>query len=106
MLNKFVCGIAMSLMALSGCTWVKPATGAEEVSLLKAQHVEHCRKLGTASAQTKEKVAFVKRNTKKVSDELLMLAKNEAASMGGNVIISQGEQNEGKQSFGVFDCAK
>lgn len=44
------------------------------------------------------------RDAKKVSDELADLARNEAALMRGDTIVPISEINEGRRSFGVYQC--
>ncbi len=101
---RIVLAIGFSLFVLSACTWVKPEPDARQVAIVKPIHTQNCKKLGNASAQTKYKIAGLQRKSKKVSEELLMLAKNEAVSMGGNTIVSLKAPIEGRQSFSVFLC--
>lgn len=96
--------IASTWLLFSACTWVKPNEGAGDIALVKPIHAQGCNKLGTATAQTREKVAGISRKDKKVAAELLALAKNEALSMGGNTLVAIGTPKEGKQSFEVYSC--
>lgn len=93
-----------SFSSLIACNWVKPDDGAENIALVKPVHVQNCKKLGVASATVKHKIAGLERKSKKVNDELLTLATNEALQMQGNTIVSIGKAEEGKQSFEVYLC--
>lgn len=94
------------VLGVSACTWVKPVEGADQVSLVKPNIVQACEEIGTATAQVKDKVGFVERRDSKVADELIMLAKNEAARMGGDAIAATGKEEGGRQKFTVYKCAK
>ncbi len=106
-MNLYTLFLTLSTIALvsaTACTWVKPKEGAEEVALVKTAHVENCDSLGVATASVKHKVAGLKRKSDKVSEELLTLAKNEAASMGGDTLVSLSAPEEGSQRFQVYRC--
>lgn len=96
--------IAMCVLVLAGCQWVKPRAGAEQVSLVKPSHVYDCQKIGSTSSSVRSKVGFVARKPAKVAQELVVLAKNEAAKLGGDTIVAQGEIVDGSQSFDVYQC--
>ncbi len=97
-----ITGIAM--LALAGCTWVKPTQQGAEVSLVKAAHVQECKKLGSTTSQVKDSVGFIERRDKNVTQELINLAKNEAAKMGGDTIVAKEAPLEGRQTFAIYDC--
>ncbi len=46
------------------------------------------------------------RNEKKIADELVALAKNEAVRMGGDAVVAQGAPKDGFQKFSVYLCEK
>lgn len=97
--------VAAAFSGLSACTWVKPIDGAEQVSLVKPKIVQACKEIGTATAQVKDRIGFVNRRDAKVTDELIMLAKNEAARMGGDAIVALKQPEDGRQKFTVYKCA-
>lgn len=92
------------LLGLQGCQWVKPTAAAQEVALVKPAHVENCEKLGSTTSTVKGKVGFVERKDQKVTDELVTLAKNEAASLKGDTIIAVGAPVDGRQKFDIYRC--
>jgi len=96
--------LLVAMCGLSACTWVEPTKEGSEVVLVKAYNVETCKKLGSTTSIVKHKVGFVARDEDKVTEELVTLAKNRAAEMGGNSIVAQGPANEGRMSFDVFKC--
>lgn len=89
---------------LSACTWVEPTKEGSEVVLVKAFNVEGCQRVGTATASVKHEVGIFTRSEDKVAEELVTLAKNKAADMGGNSIVAKGEPVDGAMSFDVYKC--
>jgi hypothetical protein len=87
----------------SGCTWVKLTPEGAKVKQASAADVASCTRVGTANAMTKDRV-LIKRGPQKVQEELVVLAANEAASMGGNAIVPEGVPVEGRQAFVVYKC--
>lgn len=92
------------LAMLAACQWVKPEPGAQGVALVKPQVVQDCTKLGESRVKVKSAIGPLDRGTKKVQDELLTLAKNEAVLIGADAIVAQGTPQEGKQSFALYRC--
>ena len=92
------------LIGLSGCTWVKLTTEGEKVAVVSSVD-SACNKLGTTTSIGRAEIASVDRNEAKVASELETLARNHAAGMGGNTIVSQGSvSEEGQQTFVVYQC--
>lgn len=91
---------------LSSCEWVKPTSGGENVALVKSGGLTaHCEKVGTTGSKVKDGLGIVKRKEHKVTQELVTLAKNEAAKLGGNTIVATGPIIEGEQEFTVYKCS-
>lgn len=97
---------ALALMILAGCTWVPVTPEAEQVRVASLERaVEGCKPLGRISARTARRVGLIPRNEDTVAEELISLARNDAARMGANVILAQGPPNEtGEQLFGAYRC--
>lgn len=93
------------VLVLSACTWVEPDANGRNVRVVYEGSLEGaCRNLGTVTVSVKHEVAGVARNRLKVQDELESLARNEAATMGGDSIQAQGEPVAGEQRFAVYRC--
>ena len=95
--------LATVLLAV-GCTWVPLTTEGEEVRVVDATEVADCQKLGTTTSKTATRVVIFARTDRKVHEELESLARNEAAEMGGDAILTTGAPREGRQSFEVYRC--
>lgn len=98
--------LTLAVLYLSACAWVEPTKQGEQVILVKSFNVKSCAKLGTIRTTVKHKVGPVTRSEDKVTEELVTLAKNRAAEMGGDSIVSEGPASEGSMSFEVYRCAE
>lgn len=94
----------MAILLATGCTWVKPETGGEQVALRQMHEVAQCQKKGNVEVKTLPKVGFVQRSTTKIASELLTLAQNEAVVLGGNAVVPTSSVENGAQRFAVYRC--
>jgi Domain of unknown function (DUF4156) len=97
--------IVIGAGVVTGCTWVAATPGSAVVHAADAASVMRCRFLGTVTTSVLAKVAFIPRCASKVKHELLVLAKNEAATMGGDTVVAAGPPSDGRQEFAVYRCA-
>ncbi len=94
-----------AVLTVAACTWVEPDAKGRNVRVVYEGSLEGaCRNLGTVTVSVKHEVAGIARNRLKVQDELESLARNEAATMGGDSIQALGEPTAGEQRFAVFRC--
>jgi hypothetical protein len=100
---KSAAGVIAALL-LGGCTWVPLTDAGAGVNQATAAQVAHCRQVGTVSSSTQDKIG-VQRSRGKVAEELVVLARNEAASIGGDTIVPVGTPDDGRQDFTVYRCA-
>ncbi len=103
-LNQYA--IMVVFLGLFSCTWVETTPEGKEVLLVKANNVEACSRVGTASASVKHRVGVFERSIDKVTEELVALGRNKAAEMGGDAIVAKGEPEEGSMSFDVYKCGE
>jgi hypothetical protein len=94
----------LAALTLLSCTWVEPSEQGKSVTLVKSAHVTNCHPLGTVTSSTKDTVGFMDRSDEKVAGELVDLARNKAASMGGDTIVAEGPADGGSQTFRVYKC--
>lgn len=95
---------AAFVLTAAGCTYVKLDPAAEEVELLKAERVGDCERLGQTRVSVSENVGFIARGDRAIREDLLILARNSATEMGGDTITRESEIQDGRQTFGVFNC--
>lgn len=103
-LKKLVfCCLFISVLPI-GCTWVDLDEAAQDVALIDVSEAASCKLLGTAASMSADKVGLLNRKDAKVAAEVLTLAKNSAAEMGGNAVSEADELKDGRQTFNVYLC--
>lgn len=95
-----------ALAALLGaCSWgIKLDSGGEKVRVAWDGNTGDCHDAGKVTVSVLDHVGPVDRNGMKVSDELEIMARNEAASLGADTIRPLGEPRDGAQSWGAYTC--
>jgi hypothetical protein len=96
-------GSLLCAVLASGCTWVKLTDAGANVRLANAADVSQCQRVGTASARTADRV-LLQRHPDKVTEELIVLASNQAADIGGDTIVAEGPPRDGQQTYVVYRC--
>jgi hypothetical protein len=96
--------LSFTIILLQACTWVEPTKESTNVTLVKAFNVKSCEKLTTTTATVAQKVGIIERNDETVTEELITLAKNKAASLGGDSIVAQGPAVDGSMTFDIYKC--
>ena len=98
--------IALFALSLSAC-WVQLTPEGANVELVgDASRVASCTRVGRANVQTLGKIIVVERGGQRLQDELLTLARNEAADLGGDTVVPESLMANGAQVFGVFKCSR
>ena len=100
--------IALLTLSLTACaSWVQLTPEGAEVDLVgDASRVTSCARVGRANVQTLGKIIVVERGGQRLQDELLTLARNEAADLGGDTVVPESLMANGAQVFGVFKCSR
>ena len=104
MLKKIA--ILSTALIASACTWVAVTPGAEKVTLVKAEHIMSCAKLGSTKANVLDKVGFIERRDADIEANLLSVAKNTAIDMGGDTVVADTPMRAGTQTFSIYKCRK
>lgn len=94
---------ALAAIVLGGCTYVALSEAGSQVAQSDAGAVTACTLVGSISSQTKDKV-LIDRNTGKVKEELIVLARNRAAELGATDLVQTGDVNAGTASFSAYRC--
>ena len=90
---------------LGGCNFVQLSDAGADVFVRHAADTAQCTSVGVVSAKTKSKV-LVSRSETAIVNELVTLAKNEAAKLGANTIVPIGIVQEGEQSYRAYTCGE
>jgi hypothetical protein len=103
MLRPFV--IIAAAATLGACSWgIRLDSGGEKVRTAWNGDVAGCRDMGKITVSVLGHVGPVNRSNLKVSDELEVMARNEAAGMGADTVKPVGEPRDGEQSWNAYHC--
>jgi hypothetical protein len=89
---------------LCACAWVQLTTSGTQVRVREADEVAQCQKLGWTGARTRDRIGIFQRRPEKVAQELEILARNEAANLGGDTIVAVSPITAGERRFDVYRC--
>jgi len=95
--------LALSL-GLTACQWVPLTPEGERVRVGTAAEVAACKPLGTVTGKTTVTVGPMARNEAKVAKEVEALARNEASTMGANVIVPKGALDWDQRTYDAYRC--
>lgn len=99
--------VALTAGGVGGCTWVKLNDAGAAVQQATAADIQGCDRVGVANSKTTRRVVF-KRSKGKVQEELITLARNQAAALGGNAVVPSEDSSRvdsaGEQEFIVYRC--
>ncbi len=92
-----------ALLPLAACTWIELTAAGAAVAQGSPGAVDDCEHVGTVAASTQNRM-LLKRSRGKVAEELIVMARNEAATLGGDTVVPTGAMAEGRQNFNVYRC--
>jgi hypothetical protein len=98
--------IILSMVVIGGCSWVELTADGKNVRVMGRYDVAGCRTLGKTTATVADTVAGLKRKEHIVKENLETLARNAAATMGGDTIVPDTKIEKGKQTFDVYKCMR
>ncbi|MCG6937519.1 MAG: DUF4156 domain-containing protein [Gammaproteobacteria bacterium] len=98
--------LCLAVSSLAACTWVEPTKESSNVTLVKDFNVKSCKKLSTTTTSVASKIGIIERNDETITDELITLAKNKAAELGGDSIVAKGPATDGSMTFDVYKCGE
>jgi len=102
-MNKNIAMVLCGLLV--GCgPYVTLSNQGEKVRLLDKSEVSLCERLGGTTVSVLDKVAFIERGKASVEDNLQALARNSAAEMSGDTIVTTSAITDGKQKYDVYRC--
>lgn len=102
-MHRLLASIA-AISWLAGCSWVDPTPYGKTVTLVKAEHVAHCKLVGKTTSRGVATLGPIPRDPQKVRDELATMAKNNAQVFGGDTIVAAGPVQDEAQTFDIYQC--
>lgn len=93
------------LMLLASCSWgIRLSEAGRHVRTAWNGDVSGCRELGKVTVSVMDHVGPVDRNNITVSDELEVMARNQAADMHADTIKPLSQPADGSQAWGAYAC--
>lgn len=92
-------------LSLAACSWgIKLDSAGRDVRVAWTDDVSQCRPAGSINVSVLDKVALYKRSKLKVGDELEVMARNQAASLGADTIKAVNKPQDGAQDWAAYVC--
>lgn len=89
---------------LSACTFVQIQPSGQVIRVVPAGQALACEKRGEIGVSVKDRLGPLERNELKVRDELEVLARNEAPSLGADTVQPLDEPMDGEQRWAAYRC--
>ena len=102
-MKKSISIIAATIL-LSACSSLKLTPDGEKVRVLQPTEVNSCRELGKTNTSVTATVVGIDRPDDTIAKELIIIASNGAARMGGDTIVPLTVVEAGQQTFIVYKC--
>ena len=94
----------ISLTTSLGAGFVDLTEEGSKVRQAQSGEVNNCKKVGQGTATTRSKRVFFKRRSGNVQEELIGLARNEAAKLGANAVVPDEIGEDGKMKWSGYLC--
>jgi hypothetical protein len=96
--------IIAAIILLSACSSLKLTPDGEKIRVLQPNEVNSCRELGKTNTSVTATVVGIERPDETIAKELIIIASNGAARMGGDTIVPLTVVEAGQQTFIVYKC--
>lgn len=96
--------IIAATILLGACSSIQLTPDGEKVRVLGPNEVGSCRELGKTNTSVTATVAGIERPDDTIAKELIAIASNGAARMGGDTIVPLTVVEAGQQTFVVYKC--
>jgi CRISPR/Cas system type I-B associated protein Csh2 (Cas7 group RAMP superfamily) len=96
--------LLISALTISACTWVNENADGRTVNVSTSQRISNCQKKGDINVSVASKIGFINRSSKKIHEELLVLARNEAIKLRADTIVPESEPTKGTQKYLAYSC--
>lgn len=97
----------LMILSLAACSWgIKLDSAGRDVRVAWNDDVSQCRLVGAVTVSVLAKVGPVPRGGIKVSDELEVMARNQAGSMQADTIKPVDKPRNGEQNWNAYVCGR
>ena len=96
--------IIAATILLGACSSIQLTPDGEKVRVLGPNEVGSCRELGKTNTSVTATVMGIDRPDHTIAKELIVIASNGAARMGGDTIVPLTVVEAGQQTFVVYKC--
>ncbi len=95
------------ILPLAACSWgIKLDSSGRDVRVAWQDDVSQCRLVGAISVSVLGKVGPVDRSALKISDELEVMARNQAGSMQADTVKPIDKPRNGEQNWNAYSCGR
>lgn len=102
---KYLPLLIVATLPLAACSWgIKLDSGGNKVRTAWNGDVGGCKEMGKITVSVLDHVGPVDRRDLKVRDELVVMARNEAADMSADTIKPLGDPRDGEQDWAAYHC--
>ena len=101
MIQRIMMPAILAVLALNGCSFIKLTPDGKKARVLSTEEVSTCRELGQLSVATR---LIFPRPGSSIQQELIALGRNNAVTMGGDTIVPESADIDGRQIFNVYKC--
>lgn len=89
----------------AACAWVSVDEAARDVLVLPAERLTaDCESLGKVTVSVLDKVGVLERHDEEVVQDLNILARNHAATVGGDTAVPLAPAKNGERRYEIFRC--
>ena len=93
------------ILSLAACSWgIKLDSAGRDVRVAWNDDVSGCRLVGAITVSVLAKVGPVGRSGLKVSDELEVMARNQAGSLNADTVKPVDQPRNGEQNWNAYVC--
>ena len=96
--------ILLAAASFTACTWVELTPEGDKVRVLSLSEVKKCERKGKTTAKVLSKMGGLERLPHEVEEDLRLVARNSAPSLGGDTIVPITPVKDGEQVFAVYRC--
>jgi uncharacterized protein YceK len=96
---------AISVLAGGCSSFNKLTPQGENVAVLLANEVTNCERVTAITVNVTNKVV-INRRPESVAQDLRIVARNQAATRGGDTIVATTQPRGGEQNFDIYRCRR